>query len=148
MHLIENAMTGEATLYYLTDKKTGEPLYEINCKVKCGACCNLWYQIKDLQHLLTRDTPKNQKCPMLRTNGCKLKRNRMPEPCRAYLCELGMLAHENQVTEQEIQHVIMVGAQEWAIKELKKRIQVDNNSIDYEDLCPELRKYKDLSSLK
>lgn len=116
-------------LKVLTDNK-GRVLFDIRCPVSCGCCCDYW---KDTPvGLLAKElNPVGYQfeCPHLADNGCRLPRKKRPIECLIYLCELGILATEKMVTEEEITRVLDEGLQNDAFKFLGKSPPVTQGNI-------------------
>ena len=109
-------------LRVLTDDK-GQVLFDIRCPVACGCCCDFWKDVPSIALAsLTAEImgPAYAECPHLKDNGCCLPRKKRPLECLTYLCELGILATEKLVTEEEITQVLDQGLQEDAFKFLGK----------------------------
>jgi len=124
MHGVKTDNTLDIT--FLEDA-AGERILDVACKVSCGACCSYWLTVEELHHHVVGATITPTRCPHLRRRGCHLKRSKMPAICKAYLCQLGMLAHEGLVTEEEIKHVVALKAQNYAARELKKVLLGEKN---------------------
>ena len=138
MYGIEDPVTGDFEVFFLTDEKTGERIYDSVCKVACGACCGYWTKVRELQHLVGRNLTK-KKCPMLRENGCRLKRKKMPDICKSYLCELGMLVKVGLATLEEAKQCVELGMQNHAARELRKKFPVQRReTIDAKKILSDL----------
>jgi len=117
----------------------GKPVFDVQCSVSCGDCCGYWYEIPDFAHY--RDG-KRSSCPKQRKHGCRLKRAQRPEICRAYMCELGMLAHLGMVGAEEIASVVASGSQAVACSTLRKYLPVESEEVlDLAKACPEAMRY-------
>lgn len=120
---------GNLVLRIVLDEK-GQMSIDNTCPVNCGRCCRFWRQVRSLSHLSDRNRDADR-CPHLRKNGCRLKRSKMPAECRAFLCELGYLAHEGLITAEEIQLALDAGMQDEAAAFLGKEIDfVLNNQTN------------------
>jgi len=110
-------------LRVLTDDK-GQVLFDIRCPVACGCCCDYWKDVPSVAFMqLSKEIVGPSfplECPHLKDNGCCLPRKKRPLECLIYLCELGILATEKMVTEEEITRVLDEGLQEDAFKFLGK----------------------------
>lgn len=98
--------TDTSTIFeFLTDSK-GVMKLDVRCPVSCGECCGYWKDVTALERLIQEIYPQYRECPHLSDEGCKLPRNKRPVECTAYICELGILAVEKMVTEEEIDRTI------------------------------------------
>lgn len=97
----------------------GEPVPNAACPVACGLCCGYWRETRTLRAIATEEC-LHSPCPYLGEKGCVLQRESRPIECTAYLCELGILAVQGQVTEEEIKRVLDAGFQRGACEYLGK----------------------------
>lgn len=102
---------------------SGYVINNIKCKVSCGMCCSYWKDVVDLAPLAAR-YPNETECPNLRESGCKFKRRAMPFQCKSHLCELGMLAENKLVTQEQILKTVDASAQDFAFQFLGITIPV------------------------
>jgi hypothetical protein len=107
---------GEFQIRFRSDD-AGQVIKDNPCPIGCGFCCKYWRQVKELAHLARRDVDR---CPYLRKTGCRLKRSKMPVTCRAFTCELAILALEGLVSREEIRNTLAAGEQERAFAFLSK----------------------------
>lgn len=115
----------ESGKYIHVADKDGNVMLDVPCPVGCGRCCKYWREVKELEHIAA-SKPDRERCPNMRSQGCKLKRSRMPLQCRAYLCELAGLALTGDVTIEEAQRVIDADAQTRAMSFLGKKTPEDD----------------------
>jgi len=119
-------------LQVLTDKK-GQVLFDIRCPVACGVCCDYWKDVPSVAFMqLSKEIVGPSfplECPHLKDNGCCLPRKKRPLECLIYLCELGILATEKMVTEEEITHTLECSRQNDAFAFLAKYPPVVNGNI-------------------
>lgn len=97
----------------------GEPVPNAACSVGCGLCCGYWRETRTLRQNAEEDRVRS-KCPYLGEEGCVLPRESRPIECTAYLCELGILAFQEEVTEEEIKRTLDAGFQRGACEFLGK----------------------------
>jgi len=55
----------------------------MKCPIQCGQCCAYWRDVfsEEVWSELIE-------CPHMGPKGCKLPRNKRPDPCIEYLCEI------------------------------------------------------------
>ena len=57
------------------------------CPINCGDCCKYWAYVPDLWTPETMHLNRDDPCPNLGPEGCKLSMEERPKVCRDHLCD-------------------------------------------------------------
>ena len=129
-------------LTYVTDEQ-GKINLNVTCPVGCGRCCGYWRGVTELASWAETD---KKRCPHWKSYGCRLERKKRPLECKAYICELALLAIENLLSQKDIESCLAKKAQDIAFTFFKRYPKIHNVKIS--DLSLDEKDRKALEKIK